>query len=104
MVMIDLSGKTALVTGGAAGIGKACAEILSRAGAAVAIADIDLEGAALVASSLNNTKAFLCDLGKPAGIRDSCSAIVSTLGTPDIIVNCAGLMCGYLRPLQHSRK
>ena len=36
MVAIDLSGKTALVTGGAAGIGKACAAILCEAGAAAA--------------------------------------------------------------------
>jgi NAD(P)-dependent dehydrogenase (short-subunit alcohol dehydrogenase family) len=39
--MAELSGKAAIVTGGASGIGEACAEILARAGAAVLIADID---------------------------------------------------------------
>jgi NAD(P)-dependent dehydrogenase (short-subunit alcohol dehydrogenase family) len=39
--MVELSGKAAIVTGGASGIGEACAETLARAGAAVLIADID---------------------------------------------------------------
>ncbi len=92
MVTIDLSGKTALVTGGAAGIGKACAEILSQAGAVVAIADINLTGAEETASSLSGSKAFACDLGNPESIRKTCSAVASWAGTPDIVVNCAALI------------
>ena len=92
MVTIDLTGKTALVTGGAAGIGKACAEILFRAGAALAVADIDIEGAEKTVSSLGGSKAFLCDLGNPQSIRKSCSDVIASCGTPDIVVNCAGLI------------
>jgi len=48
-VPIDLSGKTALVTGAAAGIGRATAELLAAAGARVVLADID--GPATVAAA-----------------------------------------------------
>ena len=92
MVEIDLSGKKALITGGAAGIGKACAVMLSQAGAETVIVDIDREGAENTATALQNSKAFFCDLGDPESIRDSCSAIVSSIGSPDIVVNCAGLI------------
>ncbi|MBN1685848.1 MAG: SDR family oxidoreductase [Spirochaetales bacterium] len=99
MVTIDLSDKTALVTGGAGGIGKACAETLSRAGAAVAVADIDIGGAQKTAASLANGKAFGCDMGNPASIRELCSSLSSWFGTPDILVHCAGLI-SYRKGLQ----
>lgn len=92
MVKIDLSGKRALVTGGAAGIGRACAEILSQAGAEVIVIDIDIEGAKSTASALPKAAAYPCDLGNPESIRDICSEIVSSIGVPDIVVNCAGLI------------
>ena len=92
MVEIDLSGKRALVTGGAAGIGRACARLLSQAGAEVTVIDIDLEGAKATSSALPKSAAFLCDLGNPESIRDTCSEIVTSMGAPEIVVNCAGLI------------
>jgi 2-dehydro-3-deoxy-L-rhamnonate dehydrogenase (NAD+) len=50
--MTDLSGKVALVTGGAAGIGEACARALAGAGASVVIADLALDVAKAVASAI----------------------------------------------------
>ncbi len=99
MVTIDLTGKTALVTGGAAGIGKACAEILSQAGASVAVVDIDLDGAETTASALSGAKAFPCNLGDPVDIEKVCAEITSSFNPPDIIVNCAGLI-SYRKGLQ----
>ncbi len=48
----DLSGQTAIVTGGATGIGEAISKRLAEAGATVAVADLNLEGAQAVAASL----------------------------------------------------
>lgn len=58
--MFDLSGKIAVVTGGASGIGEASAYGLAIAGAAVIIGDRNLEGAQKVAASINN-KGYLCE-------------------------------------------
>ncbi|MGS0895919.1 SDR family NAD(P)-dependent oxidoreductase, partial [Burkholderia stagnalis] len=51
--MSNLNGKTAVVTGAASGIGKEIALELSKAGAAVAIADLNLDGANAVADEIN---------------------------------------------------
>lgn len=50
--LFDLRGKVAVVTGGGNGIGKACCEILSQAGAAVAVCDFNLSAAEAVADQL----------------------------------------------------
>ena len=91
MVSIDLSGKSALVTGAAAGIGMACAEKLSEAGAAVAVFDIDAEGARKTADRILG-RWYHCDLGDPESIRSACASMQETQGTPDIVVNCAGII------------
>ena len=49
---IDLKGKNAVVTGGAAGIGRCCAQALNQSGARVAVVDINREGVKDVVSTL----------------------------------------------------
>ena len=49
MIQIDLTGETALITGGASGIGRACAITLAQAGARVAVVDINEAGARVLA-------------------------------------------------------
>jgi 3-hydroxybutyrate dehydrogenase len=82
-VQVDLSGRTAAVTGGASGIGRACAERLAAAGAAVVVIDRDEAAAKEVAGAIGG-RAVAADLSDPDA--------VDALGlTADILVNNAGI-------------
>lgn len=93
--LFDLSGKAAIVTGGAAGIGQAIALRLAEAGAAVTIADIDTSGANQTASEIQSRggKAiFLSADAKSADdARKTVRATVRAFGSLDILVNNAGI-------------
>jgi NAD(P)-dependent dehydrogenase (short-subunit alcohol dehydrogenase family) len=82
-----LDGKTALVTGGASGIGEATCKELARAGASVIVADINLEAGRTLAASLPNARAVRMDVTK----RESIEAVASHLDRLDILVNNAGI-------------
>ncbi len=82
-----LDGKHALVTGGASGIGEATCKELARAGASVIVADLNLEKAQALATSLLNAKAVHMDVTKP----DSIGGVAAQLERLDILVNNAGI-------------
>lgn len=90
-----VEGKTALLTGGAGGIGAALAAGLCSAGATTAICDVNLKRATEVAQALVDkglkAKAFLLDLTKVASIRECADAVAKDFGKIDILVNCAGV-------------
>ncbi|SEP65188.1 NAD(P)-dependent dehydrogenase, short-chain alcohol dehydrogenase family [Streptomyces sp. yr375] len=83
--MSDFEGLTALVTGGASGIGRATAELLAERGARVAVLDLDPSG---VAEPLLGYRA---DVGDDASVRVAVAAAVADLGGLDILVNNAGI-------------
>ncbi|HEX4491275.1 MAG TPA: SDR family NAD(P)-dependent oxidoreductase [Acidimicrobiia bacterium] len=89
-------GRVALVTGGASGIGRACAERLARDGAAVAVLDRDGDGARAVAAEVNG-RAYEVDVRDGDAVRAAFAAVVDDGGGLDILVNNAGV--GDLRPL-----
>ena len=87
-----LNGRIAIVTGAAAGIGKAIAERFAREGAIVALADIDLAAARSVASVIGpNAQAFELDVANPDQFHGVVDKLVKTSGGLDILVNNAGI-------------
>ncbi len=91
---IDLSGKNAVVTGGAQGIGRAIVERLLDSGAAVAIWDRDRALAEKTAATLRGNRqveAVAVDVTKPDEIERARDATVKAFGRIDILVNNAGI-------------
>ncbi len=89
---IDLEGRTAVVTGGAQGIGRAIAERFAASGARVAIWDRDIGLAERTAAGLGErVVAVACDVTEPAKVAEARDATVSRLGRIDILVNNAGI-------------
>ncbi|MEV1289888.1 3-hydroxybutyrate dehydrogenase [Micromonospora sp. NPDC049679] len=95
VVHLDLSGRTALVTGGGSGIGRACALRLAAAGAAVIVVDRNLEAARRVAAETGG-RAVGVDLAGP-GAMECLDTGISDTGV-DVVVNNAGLQ--HVSPVQ----
>lgn len=94
--LISLKGRSAVVTGGATGLGKAMVRRLAEAGASVAIADIDLDLASATAQELAkasgaDVRAVRCDASDSASITQVADFAVDRLGGLDIWVNNAAL-------------
>jgi 3-oxoacyl-[acyl-carrier protein] reductase len=91
----DLSGQTAIVTGGAQGIGEGIVERLAQAGAQVGVLDLKFEQAGEVASRLEKQglKAFpgQVDVGNRASVEKMVQAALDLAGRIDILVNNAGI-------------
>ncbi|WP_159843467.1 3-hydroxybutyrate dehydrogenase [Nocardia sp. CY41] len=88
--MSALAGRSALVTGGASGIGAACARALAARGATVTVADVDEAGAKTVAGELGG-RAWAVDLLDVAALEDLALDV-------DILVNNAGVQ--HVSPIQ----
>jgi 3-oxoacyl-[acyl-carrier protein] reductase len=84
-------GKTALITGGARGIGAATATFLAREGATVVVADFE-EAAAQETASAIDGHAVRCDVTKREDVDAAVEAAVSHGGSLDILVTCAGII------------
>jgi 3-hydroxybutyrate dehydrogenase len=90
VVRLDLSGRTALVTGGGSGIGRACAVRLAAAGADVLVVDRNVEAAKAVAAETGG-RAVGADLADPAAVDELDLEV-------DVLVNNAGFQ--HVAPLE----
>ncbi len=90
----SLEGRTAVVTGGASGIGEACARLLAARGARVVIADIDEARATAAASGIPGARAVRLDVTR----EDEVEALAEALGAVDILVTSAGVLQPPLPP------
>lgn len=101
-IQVDLSGKTAIVTGASRGIGKSIAVALGQAGAKVALvarsADKLAETAAEITSAGGTAAVYACDVADSAAANNVVDKVVADWGQLDILVNNAGITRDTLLP------
>jgi 2,3-dihydroxy-2,3-dihydro-p-cumate dehydrogenase len=99
--MSGLAGKVALITGAAAGIGRAIAERFAEEGARLVLADLSEDVTALATALPVEALSFVGDLSLEQTVRDLVARAVARFGAIDILVNNAG--GGVIRPfLEHT--
>jgi len=98
MSYFDLTGQTAIVTGGASGIGLAISRRLANAGATVAVADMNLAAAEEAAKSINGAFAVQVDVADWASVEAAWAAVLAKTGRIHVLVNNAGV-AGKAAPL-----
>jgi NAD(P)-dependent dehydrogenase (short-subunit alcohol dehydrogenase family) len=94
---MDSRRRVSVVTGGASGIGAACARQLASSGDLVIVADRDLERARSVADSIGG-RAYSIDVGDEIAVEACAAQIERDCGAVDVLVNSAGIIQIPVRP------
>ena len=94
----SISGRVAIVTGAASGMGRATAQLFSDEGANVAVCDVNTDGVDQVVNEIcsagGSASGYVTDLDSASEINDLISRIRNDLGPIDILVNNAGVSLG----------
>ena len=88
----SLQGKTAIITGGAAGIGYATAELFAKKGVHLILADMNPQVNEIAKNLAPDAAGVPCDVTKEEDRQAALEAGVSAFGKVDILVNCAGIV------------
>jgi len=89
---MQLKGKTALVTGGASGLGAASVRMMANAGANVVIVDLNREAGVQIASVLGPAARFVqADVSDPLEVENAVETAFAAFGALHIAINCAGI-------------
>jgi NAD(P)-dependent dehydrogenase (short-subunit alcohol dehydrogenase family) len=107
-MVLSLTGRVVLVTGGASGIGRSTALLAAQAGAAVAVLDRDEASARRVAEEVQSdggvAMAIGCDVSDEASVDQAVDAVATSLGVPDGLVAAAGVdLGGFVHELPADR-
>jgi NAD(P)-dependent dehydrogenase (short-subunit alcohol dehydrogenase family) len=90
-----LTGRVAIVTGGARGIGRAVAARLAEEGMSVMIADVETDAGAKAAKEIGETVRFTeCDVSEKLDVRNMLAATLDVFGGVHVLVNNAGIVGG----------
>lgn len=88
---MDIKNTSALVTGGASGMGAATARMLASAGAKVALLDLNIESAQKIADEIGGI-ALACDVTNADSVEAAITAAAEKHGPARIVINCAGIV------------
>ncbi|MES2480752.1 MAG: SDR family oxidoreductase [Pseudomonadota bacterium] len=91
------TGRVAVVTGGASGIGRACAELLAERGATVVVLDVNADAAAEVARRIGG-RSWGLDVSSVEDIEAMAERIEAEVGPVDMLLNSAGILQGQAVP------
>lgn len=97
MQSLTLTGKKALITGGASGIGAAVVDLFVRLGAEVCTVDLQSNGAA--PAQVHSLRA---DVSSEEDVRSVTQQAIEAMGTVDVLVNCAGIPDTYTPTLEQN--
>lgn len=100
---MNFENRVAVVTGGASGIGAACARFIAQRGGNVIVADRNAAAARAVATEIGAHMVEL-DIADENKVRQAETEITQSFGTPAILINCAGVLQRTLPPEQLSMK
>jgi NAD(P)-dependent dehydrogenase (short-subunit alcohol dehydrogenase family) len=93
--MERFTGKTAVISGAAGGIGRAVVQRLAAEGAAVVCLDRDADAAAEIATTVSGAAAFECDVTDAASCAAAIAQTVDRFATLDVLVNAAGIAASH---------
>ena len=89
--MVDFLGKVAVVSGGAQGLGRAFAEVLSSKGVNVLLFDVRLEVLDIASGLGSSVRGLVADVSKPSDVEQVISTACDQFGGVDILINNAAI-------------